>query len=49
MQDKKLKLFGKTLNYVIYGLIYLILHEIIGFELTVIIALGQILGELKSN
>ncbi|MCK9417256.1 hypothetical protein M0Q97_11470 [Candidatus Dojkabacteria bacterium] len=36
----------RIIQYVIFGLIYWIFFRLFGFELAVIIALGQIVGEM---
>lgn len=33
-------------QYIIYGLLYLVLYHLLGFELTVIFGIGTIIGEL---
>jgi len=34
-------------QYIMFGLLYLVLYHFIGFELTVIFGIGTILGELQ--
>ena len=33
-------------QYIVYGLLYLVFYHLLGFELTVICGIGNVLGEL---
>lgn len=40
------ELFTRILTYTLFGLLFYIFYNLFGFELAVIIALGQIMGEI---
>lgn len=38
---------SRVMQYVIYGTLYLVINELLGFEFTVIIGIGTIIGEMQ--